>query len=72
MGANQALKLAGELGDQHPAALKGVCAISAPLDLEQCSRAIGQRRNFIYENRFLRSLKKTMRNKARLFPAGMT
>jgi predicted alpha/beta-fold hydrolase len=68
MGANQSLKLAGELGDQAPPELRGICAISPPLDLEECSRSIGERRNFIYEYHFLRSLRKTMREKARLFP----
>jgi uncharacterized protein len=68
MGANQSLKLAGELGTEAPPELAGFCAISPPLDLEECSRSIGERRNLIYERRFLRSLKKTMEQKARLFP----
>jgi predicted alpha/beta-fold hydrolase len=68
MGGNQALKFAGELGDRAPASLQGVCAISPPIDLESSSRAIREPRNFIYEFRFLRSLRRTMIEKDRLFP----
>lgn len=68
MGGNQALKLAGELGAGAPEQLCGVCAISAPIDLEACSRAIARRENRIYEVRFLLSLRRTMREKNKLFP----
>ncbi|MBI1766597.1 MAG: alpha/beta fold hydrolase [Acidobacteria bacterium] len=68
MGGNQALKFAGELGAAAPPQLRGVVAISPPIDLEQCSRAIMRRENMIYELRFLRSLRRTLRAKARLFP----
>lgn len=68
MGGNQSLKLAGELGEEHPRQLKGVCAISPPIDLASCSAAIRERRNWIYEQRFVRSLARRMREKDRLFP----
>ncbi len=68
MGGNQSLKFAGELGENAPAALKGVCAISPPICLESCSRAIARRENRIYEINFLVSLRRTMREKDRLFP----
>lgn len=68
MGGNQSLKFAGELGDNAPKQLRGVCAISPPIDLESCSRAIARPENWIYEIRFLRSLQKTMREKDKLFP----
>jgi hypothetical protein len=68
MGGNQSLKFAGELGAGAPTALKGVCAISPPVDLESCSRAIARRENRIYEIRFLISLRNTMREKDRCFP----
>jgi predicted alpha/beta-fold hydrolase len=67
MGGNQALKFAGELGEAPPQ-LRGVCAISPPIDLESCSRSIAQPENWIYEQRFLRSLKQTIRKKDELFP----
>ena len=68
MGGNQALKFAGELGDAAPKQVRGVCAISPPIDLETCSRAIASRENWIYESNFLRSLKKTMRLRNELYP----
>lgn len=68
MGGNQILKLAGEYGDEHPRELLGLCAISPPLDLAACSRAISRPENRIYEYRFLRSLKAKIRRKADLFP----
>lgn len=68
MGGNQALKFAGELGSAPPPQLSGVCAISPPIDLEACSRAIARRENWIYETRFLRSLRRTMRSRDALFP----
>ncbi|MFN0112300.1 MAG: YheT family hydrolase [Blastocatellia bacterium] len=68
MGGNQSLKFAGELGDNAPKQLRGICAISPPIDLETCSRSIAQPENWIYEIRFLLSLRRTMREKDKLFP----
>lgn len=68
MGGNQSLKFAGELGDDAPEQLRGVCAISPPIDLESCSRSIARPENFIYEIRFLLSLNRTLREKNRHFP----
>lgn len=68
MGGNQALKLAGELEGGAPPQLRGICAISPPIDLEACSRAIRQPENKIYEMRFLTSLRRAMREKDRHFP----
>ncbi len=68
MGGNQALKFAGELGNAAPKELRGICAISPPIDLEACSRAIARRENWIYEIRFLLSLRRTMREKNKFFP----
>lgn len=68
MGANQALKMAGEDGDSAPRQLRGVCAISPPIDLALCSRTIGEPENRLYEYRFVRSLKAKMKRKQRLYP----
>ncbi len=68
MGGNQSLKFAGELGDDAPEQLRGICAISPPIDLEACSRSIAQPENWIYETRFLRSLHRTLREKEKHFP----
>ena len=68
MGANQSLKLAGELGEAAPPQLKGIAAISPPIDLELCSIAIREKQNIIYERRFLNSLRAKLHLKAKTFP----
>ena len=67
MGGNHALKLAGELGENFPSELKGIVAVSPPLDLAQASKKLGAPSNFIYNRRFLRSLKKRLHLKERLY-----
>jgi hypothetical protein len=55
LGGNVVLKLAGELGESASggsALLRGVCAISTPIDLAACARRIGERDNLIYERNF--------------------
>jgi uncharacterized protein len=54
LGGNVVLKLAGELGESP--LIRGVCAISTPLDLAACARRIGERDNRIYERRFTRRM----------------
>ena len=68
MGGNMALKLAGEWGDAAPGHVRGVCAISAPIQLAECALRIGERRNWIYEYRFLRQLRQAVKRKQRLDP----
>jgi predicted alpha/beta-fold hydrolase len=68
LGANVALKLAGELGDDAQGVLAGVCSVSAPIDLAVCAHAIGKPVNFLYENRFLDRLKARIRRKNQLLP----
>ena len=67
IGGNQALKFAGELGPAVPPQLRGVCAISPPIELSACSQTISRWESRAYEIYFLRSLKATMRRKQRLF-----
>jgi predicted alpha/beta-fold hydrolase len=64
LGGNIVLKLAGELADAAPALIRGVCAVSAPLDLAACAAGIAEPRNRLYEARFLR------RMRARLLATG--
>jgi uncharacterized protein len=54
LGGNVVLKLAGELGNQAGQLVRGVCAISTPLDLAACAHRIGKRDNWIYHRRFVR------------------
>jgi len=68
MGGNQAVKLAGEWGDDPPAHVRGVCGVSVPIRLDDCSRRIGEFRNRVYEVRFLRQLGATLRLKQKLMP----
>jgi hypothetical protein len=68
MGGNQSLKFAGELGADAPPQLRGIVAISPPVSLEACSRAIRRAENFIYEWRFILSLRRTMRAKEQHYP----
>ena len=56
LGGNVVLKLAGELGQRAQGLISGVCAVSTPIDLHECVRALGKRSNWIYEQRFVKRL----------------
>jgi uncharacterized protein len=66
LGGNVALKLAGELGETS--ILDGVCAVSPPIDLAACVRAIDKPSNVLYSRRFLDRLRKRIERKSRLAP----
>ena len=68
LGGNLALRLAGTHPPSDLPTLKGVCAVSPVLELEQCVRALERRSNFIYQWNFVRNLKARMRRKAACFP----
>jgi predicted alpha/beta-fold hydrolase len=68
MGGNLVLKMAGELAGSAPRQLRGVAAVCPSADLAACADAIGRPGNFVYQNRFVNSLKNRMRRKAKLFP----
>ncbi|MDQ1558478.1 MAG: uncharacterized protein QOD32_1538 [Pyrinomonadaceae bacterium] len=68
LGGNMSLKLAGEYGADFPAELKGVCAVSPSVELAASATAIEQRSNWVYQRKFIRSLKRRMREAARLYP----
>jgi predicted alpha/beta-fold hydrolase len=68
LGGNVCLKLAGELGDQAIGLIAGVCAVSTPIDLAACVRAMGRRQNRIYEWRFVSRLKERIRARAAAIP----
>ncbi len=61
LGGNVALKLAGELGNEGRGWLGGVCAVSTPIDLAACVDRLDQRSNYIYQQRFVRGLKRRIR-----------
>jgi predicted alpha/beta-fold hydrolase len=68
MSGNIVLKLAGENGEQTADKIKGVCAVSASVDLSACADAIEQRSNWLYNKSFMRSLHYRIRQKEKLFP----
>jgi predicted alpha/beta-fold hydrolase len=68
LGGNVSLKLAGEMGDAGPDLLAGVCAVSTPIDLASCAKALGERQNFLYSRRFLSRLKEKIRIRHRQAP----
>lgn len=65
LGGNQALKLTGE-GHSRLAA---TVAVSTPIDLAECVRALGRRANFIYENRFIRRMQERLKERRRQQPS---
>jgi predicted alpha/beta-fold hydrolase len=68
LGGNQVLRLAGEYGDHAPSQLSGLVAISPSIDLHASSARLMARRNWVYHQRFLYSLKRRMKTKSRLYP----
>ena len=72
MGANIVLKLAGELGANTPASLASVIAVSPPIDLVACSKAIGRSLRGVYDRRFVRSLLVHVAARERLVPDALT
>ena len=68
LGGNMALKLAGEYGDNPPPEVKAVVAISPSVNLRLSTSLMAQRRNWIYQQDFLRRLKNRIKVKEKLFP----
>ena len=66
LGANVLLKWLGEQIDS--VALDGAVAVSAPFDLGICSDAISSGFNRVYEQYFMLSLKKKLRQKKNILP----
>jgi hypothetical protein len=68
MGGNLALKMAGEMGEAAPAALRGVCAISPALDLRAITENLRRPSNRPYQWIFVRGLRRLVERKAELYP----
>jgi uncharacterized protein len=56
LGGNVVMKLAGEMGDEARPLIGGVCAVSAPLDLEKCAWRVAHPENRLYQRRFVRRM----------------
>ena len=68
MGGNMVLKLLGEWGNDAPPQVKAAVAVSPGMDLAASADALHRPENRIYEYRFLVSLWRSMRRKAKLYP----
>ena len=68
LGANLALLALGRSAARIPAGLMGVVAVSPPLDLAACVRAIARPTNHFYEEYFLHNLRLSYRYRQRLCP----
>jgi predicted alpha/beta-fold hydrolase len=68
LGGNMVLKMAGEYGNDPPPELRAICAVSPSIDLRASTSLIARRRNWIYQQDFLRRLKNRIRIKEKLFP----
>ena len=62
------LKLAGECGENLPAEIVAICAVSPSVDLAASSVQIHRKRNWIYHRTFMSSLKKRIQLKKKLYP----
>jgi predicted alpha/beta-fold hydrolase len=68
LGGNLVLKLSGEFGDHPPKEILGVCAVSPSVDLNTSAELIMKRSNWIYQQDFVRRLKKRIRTNHKLYP----
>jgi uncharacterized protein len=68
LGGNLALKLAGDYGGAAPPQLRGVCAVSPVIELEECVRSLERRPNLVYQWNFVRLLKERLLRKDQHFP----
>lgn len=68
MGGNLALKMAGEMGENAPAELMGVCAISPALDLSETARKLELPSNRLYQWHFVHGLRRLVQRKKEIYP----
>jgi len=68
MGGNLVTKMAGELGEAAPSALRGVAAVCPALNLAACADALERTANYFYQRHFVAGLLAHYATKAQLFP----
>jgi predicted alpha/beta-fold hydrolase len=68
MGGNLVTKMAGELGDDAPDALRGICTVCPALDLAASAEALERRDNYLYQRHFVNGLMSRYARKARMYP----
>ena len=68
MGGNLVLKMAGEMGDDAPPELTGVCAVSPALDLDATVRKLELPSNRPYQSYFVRGFRRLLKRKKEIYP----
>jgi predicted alpha/beta-fold hydrolase len=68
MGGNLVTKMAGELGDRAPSALRGIAAVCPALNLAACADALERPDNYFYQRHFVAGLLARYAKKTKLFP----
>jgi uncharacterized protein len=68
MGGNLVLKMTGEWGVSAPKEAKAAVGISPAIDLAISADALHDRRNRLYEWKFMQGLRSRIKRKAQLFP----
>lgn len=68
LSGNMVLKLAAEYGENPPAEVAGICAVSPSVNLGASSDMIRQRSNWIYHHDFVRRLRRRIKVKHELYP----
>ena len=68
MGGNQTLKYLGLAGRDRPAAVTHGVAFSAPVFIEACADCLDRAENWVYKQKFLRSITKKLRAKEAQHP----
>ena len=68
LGGNLTLKYLGEIETPKFEEVMAATVFSVPVDLASCAREINKPHNFIYSQRFMKSLKLKLRAKAQQFP----
>lgn len=68
LGASQALLALGRRRESLPPALRGVAAVSPPLDLSACADALDRPDNRLYQHYFMTMLREAYRRRARRWP----
>jgi predicted alpha/beta-fold hydrolase len=68
MSGNMALRLAGAEAATLPPQLAAICSVSPSVDLTASANTIEHRSNWIYQQSFMRSIRRRMRVKNKLYP----
>ena len=68
MSGNMILRVVGEGGAELPTGIRAACAVSPAVDLAACAAMLETKSNWIYRQKFVRSLRRRMRRKKELYP----